>query len=117
MSDSLPDNAVFACNLTAMSPEQRQRHQGLVQDLFHSYQEGRELPDGYGWRWDQTKFMLAAEFITLERLCCPFFDFALSLESGSGSLWLRITGREGVKAFVLAEFSAVLAPGSHDAPA
>jgi hypothetical protein len=111
MSDSLPDNAVFACNLTAMSPEQRQRHEGVVRELFQSPQEVRELPDGYGWRWDKAKMMLAAEFITLERLCCPFFDFALSIESGSDSLRLRITGREGVKEFIRAEFGDVLAPG------
>lgn len=50
----------------------------------------------------------AAEFIVLERLCCPFFDFALSLGAGSSAFQLAVTGSDGIKPFTQAEFSSVL---------
>jgi len=46
---------------------------------------------------------MAAEFITLERLCCPFLTLALEVERERGPLWLKLTGREGVKPFLRAE--------------
>jgi hypothetical protein len=47
----------------------------------------------------------AAEFISLERLCCPFFNFVLEVEPESGPLWLKMTGQDGVKQFLQAEFN------------
>ncbi|MGI9167336.1 MAG: hypothetical protein ACR2G5_13325 [Pyrinomonadaceae bacterium] len=44
-----------------------------------------------------------AEFIALERLCCPFFGFAVEVEREGGAVWLILTGREGVKPFIIAE--------------
>ena len=45
-------------------------------------------------------FIALAEFITLERTCCPFFQFGLEVELGADSAWLQITGPEGVKPFL-----------------
>jgi hypothetical protein len=53
-------------------------------------------------------FLKTVEFISLERLCCPFLGFALEVEPESGPVWLRLTGREGVKAFVREEVSDLL---------
>ncbi len=41
--------------------------------------------------------LAVAEFITLERLCCPFFEFGFEVERDGGPLWLRITGGEDAK--------------------
>jgi hypothetical protein len=38
-----------------------------------------------------------------ERACCPFFDIDMRLEREGGSLWLGLTGREGVKQFIQAD--------------
>jgi hypothetical protein len=46
---------------------------------------------------------MAAEFMTLERLCCPFLTLTLEVERERGPLWLTLTGREGVKPFLQAE--------------
>ena len=45
-----------------------------------------------------------ADFVTLERLCCPCFTLAVTLARDGGPLSLAITGREGVKPFIRAEF-------------
>ena len=48
--------------------------------------------------------MTAAEWVSFERKCCPFFAFTLEQPKDLGPLWLRITGSEGVKAFIEEEF-------------
>ena len=51
---------------------------------------------------------MAAEFIALERLCCPFLNFGLEIKAEGGPVWLRLSGREGVKAFIREEISGLL---------
>ena len=36
-------------------------------------------------------------------VCCPFFGFGLEIEREGGSVWLSLTGREGVEPFIMAE--------------
>jgi len=93
--------------MSALTPGQRARYRELAEELRPSVMEFRELPDGYAARLPSTASMVlrAAEFIALERLCCPFFTLAVEAEADGGPLWMKITGREGVKAFIRAEFS------------
>lgn len=103
---TMTDATAIACDLRAIDAAQREHHQIKTQELFAASQEVKELPDGYAFRLPaEPAFMLkAAEYISLERLCCPFFNFVLELESEGGPLWLKLTGREGVKKFLQAEF-------------
>jgi len=50
----------------------------------------------------------AAEFISLEKLCCPFLAFRLDIDAEGGPVKLRLTGREGVKAFIREEIDGLL---------
>ena len=95
----------LVCDLTAMDAEQRERHRVVAQHLHGAVQEVRELSDGYAFRLpvEPSTVLLAAEFITLERLCCPFLTLVLEMEGERGPLWLKLTGREGVKPFLRAE--------------
>jgi len=95
----------IACDLSAIDATHRQRHQALWQQVYPTAQGIEELPDGYVIRFpmDRERFMALAEYITLERLCCPFFDFALELGGGSETIHLRLTGRDGVKSFLQAQ--------------
>ena len=103
----------FACDMTAIAPEQRGAHVATIEKLFRLVQSKRELPDGYAFEFpNQSDVLLtAAEFISLERLCCPFFGFRLEIEREGGSIWLSLTGRAGVKPFIIAEIGDHL-PGS-----
>jgi hypothetical protein len=95
----------FACDMTAIAPEHRSAHLATIEKLFRSVQSKRELPDGYAFELPNESDVLqtAAQFISLERLCCPFFGFGLEVEREGGSMWLSLTGREGVKPFIMAE--------------
>jgi hypothetical protein len=45
------------------------------------------------------------EWAAGERLCCPFFDIEVRMEREGGSVWLRLTGREGTKQFIRSDFT------------
>lgn len=96
----------LACNLNAIPASERAGHGALAGRLFSAVLETQELAEGYAFRLpaESTVLKQAAEFIANERLCCPFFRFELVVEPGGGPFWLRLTGAEGVKAFVAAEF-------------
>jgi len=95
----------IACNLNAFSPRQRKEHALFIRRVFRAVELVRDLPDGLAFRLP-TKMNVALEttkFIMLERLCCPFFNFTLRVESG-GATWLHLTGSKGVKQFIKPEF-------------
>jgi len=96
----------FACDMTALSSEQRARHQDLAALLQSSVATIRELPDGYdfGFPWEPATYAALAELTPLEHACCPFFNIGIRIESGSNKLCWRLTGREGIKPFIRAEF-------------
>lgn len=96
----------FVCNLAALTKEQRTRTFSLLDKMKTNIQEVKELSDGYAFQFpmEATMLMEVGEFITYERLCCPFFDFEVVVEREGGPMWLRLKGREGVKDFIKAEF-------------
>jgi hypothetical protein len=100
-----PQESPFACDMNAIEPGRRQKHLETIDALFRAVISIRELPNGYAFRLSNESDVLlrAAEFVSLERLCCPFFGFALEVEPEGGAVWLSLTGREGVKPFIMAE--------------
>jgi len=91
-------DVAFACRLDVFDVSERQRYQGLRATMKAAVEETRELPDGYAVRLtsDAGLFRQVAEWITLERRCCPFLALALDW-SASDAIWLRVTGGPGVK--------------------
>lgn len=102
----------FACDMSAFDPAERQEHLTAIREVFGAVQEICELPGGYAFRLPNSADWVrkGADFLTKERLCCPFFGFALELEPEGGALWLHLTGREGVKPFIGAEIGHALDP-------
>lgn len=92
----------FYCNLKALTPEERVRQHELAQAIAGAKLETKELADGYAFRLQAEKVSVTdlAEWVTVERKCCPFFDFEISLGRDNGALWLKLRGAEGVKVFM-----------------
>ena len=107
MSDK--NQSPLACDMTAIPAEQRPVHLAKSRELFLQIQETRELPNGYEFRFADESDVLRrlAEFVSLEKLCCPFLRFEIEVEAESGPVWLRLTGREGVKEFIREEISGL----------
>jgi hypothetical protein len=95
----------LACDLAALSDEERREHLAVAEEMFTAVQDVKELPGGYGFRLPATPEMLeaVAAFIPRERKCCPFYDFTVKVEREGGPMWLELSGREGVKEFVRME--------------
>ena len=90
----------LACDFGAMDDGQRERYRALRRLLGEDFLEVRELADGYAFRHSPGADVLVAlaEYVSLERLCCPFFDFAIEVGRGvEGEVWLKMTGPEGAK--------------------
>ncbi|HEY2360892.1 MAG TPA: hypothetical protein VGK36_07250 [Candidatus Angelobacter sp.] len=96
----------FACDMTALSSEQRTCHYELTVLLQSSLTVIHELLDGYGFEfpWSLDTYKALTEITPLEHACCPFFDISIRIESESNKLFWRLAGREGIKPFIRAEF-------------
>jgi hypothetical protein len=88
-----------ACNWSALTAVQQQRQRALYRQLRADVEVVMELEGGYDFRHSpDTKVLLAiAEFVANERLCCPFFEFGITVERAGGPVWLRMTGGEEAK--------------------
>jgi len=94
----------IACNLAALTPDQRHQHAALAAQLAEVIAAVEELPDGYAFRYqtDESTWATVTTWIEWERRCCPFLTFTLE-RAGDGPVWLRLTGASGVKDFLAAQ--------------
>jgi hypothetical protein len=95
----------FACNMSALSPEQRERHGRLERLLRSALAAAHELSNGYDFEFPshQEVYKALTEITPLEHGCCPFFTIAIRLEQEK--LFWQLTGREGAKQFIRMEFA------------
>jgi hypothetical protein len=107
MSKQDSDPIAFACDLTALDAQERQRYERVREQLQRSVEKVREVDNGYVFLHsaDVSTLLMLAEFIRLESRCYPFLCFALKAVSLYGPAWLTVTGPEGVKEFLRAELS------------
>jgi hypothetical protein len=108
MAISIAQNTVspLACNLKAFTPEERADWRKRIDQVMGSVTSVADLTDGYTFRIDakKTSYVEVAKWVELERRCCPFFDFDLKLRGEDGTVSLNLTGRDGVKQFIAADF-------------
>src|SRR6266478_3996313 len=95
----------FYCNIKALDPAERARHKQLTDKLMALRRETVESEKGYEFQYSPKEISLSelAEWVVAEGKCCPFFDFHIDLEREGALLCLRLTGAEGIKAFIRAE--------------
>ena len=97
---------VIACNLEALDTAARSRYKDLVKRLRDAILDRSELPNGYAFRLEGIAITLpeVAEWMSMERLCCPFLSFQLSASGDQMDWQLKLTGPKGVKPLLQAEF-------------
>lgn len=99
MSETQP---VLACDLGALSGEERTRRSSAAARVSTHFREVRETSDGYTARLDADPQLVqdTLDWLLLERRCCPFLRLELQFEPGAGPVWLRFGGGPGVKEFL-----------------
>jgi hypothetical protein len=97
----MPENTqTLACDLAALPPGSRKRLKELSEELFRSVDELREMPEGFDLGFSEGSTLTIekiAEFIALDRLCCPFIRHGLIHEPYERGVWLHLSGAAGVK--------------------
>jgi hypothetical protein len=96
----------IACDLNALTPEERDRRQIVLAAVARTITGQTELVNGFELSFDAVSLDFAAlgEWIALERRCCPFLHFRLDIEP-AGKSTLALTGGRGVKEFLRTEIS------------
>jgi hypothetical protein len=99
----------FYCNIKALTPTERAHHKQLTDKLTAMRKEVVEIERGYEFQYSPSDISLTelSEWVAAESKCCPFFDFHIDLERQGSLLCLRLTGEEGIKPFILAEFQVL----------
>lgn len=98
----------FFCNLKALTAAERAEHRAVTARVLAGITSIRELPAGYAFELSPSITIKdLATWVDFERRCCPFFDVQLTWPREHGAVTLQLTGREGVKTFMQAEFASL----------
>ncbi len=91
--------SAVVCNPSAFTPMERQRYDVLRAQVQGAMGQVDELDRGFALRFAMESAVLSAvaEWVVLERRCCPFLDFVLEIRAEHGFAQLTITGPEGTK--------------------
>jgi hypothetical protein len=78
------------------------RREDLLGGLVRRAQERIDLPNGYRVRFSPNDEVLRtiAEVIDVERQCCRFLRFQLTVEPDQEAIWLEFTGPPGTREFL-----------------
>src|SRR4028118_294223 len=101
------DNCAVACQL----PDEafKERKATIASTIVSKAILAEEIENGYQFSFSYSEQMLIelAEFINVERQCCPFINFHLVLSNNSNNIVLLLTGAEGTSEFIKYELEMV----------
>ena len=90
-----------------MPAELQERRRGLLAKVRAAVSEVTELENGFSYRFPVAGEVLVevTNLIQLERQCCPFLTFKLTIEAGADAALLELTGPSGTKEFLAETFN------------
>jgi hypothetical protein len=89
--------------MCTLGPAARQaRREGVFADLLRRAEDHQEISDGHRLRFASggDTLVVLARAIDLERQCCRFLTFRVTVEADDGPVWLDLTGPPGTREFV-----------------
>ena len=100
----------LACNMDVFTPVQRESHIQVTTELIEVVQSIKAVENGYMLTFpNETEYISKiAEFISNERLCCPFLEFNLHILSNYEPVSLSLTGPVGTQEFLRLEFGGAI---------
>ena len=99
----------IACTLT--DAEMRERRRTILYAVQNAALNVSSLPLGYAYRFAPTSEVLArlAHLVDLERQCCPFLAFEITVAADNQAICLEVTGPPEAKPMI-ADFFGSFAP-------
>ena len=99
----------LVCNMNVFTSSERDEHLKNTARLAQSIQNVQEIEQGYELVFPAESEILSmiADFISKERLCCPFLDFTVRVPSNTTRVKLSISGPEGTPEFLRNELEGV----------
>src|SRR5688572_16347964 len=93
-------NLPIVCTLGSAAVKARREE--LLGGFVQRAVERIDLPAGYRMRFEPTDDILAtiAKVVDIERQCCRFLTFQLTIEPDGGPIWLEFTGPPGTREFL-----------------
>ena len=100
----------LVCNMGVFTPTQRESHLQKTTELIQSVQRVQEVENGYEFKFaNESRLILqVAEFISNERLCCPFLNFSLHIAPKRKPISLSLNGPIGTREFLRAELNGAI---------
>ncbi|MCC2684481.1 MAG: hypothetical protein K0R75_1380 [Paenibacillaceae bacterium] len=97
-----------ACRHTVFSKKQRVEYKSIWGKLEARRLGVAELENGYQHQFpgDSETLRLVNEWVSMERICCPFFTFTIIASNEAEPLLLQLTGNEEVKAFLQSDIQS-----------
>ena len=103
----MTSNSALVCNMNVFTSEQHDSHIENTTQLMQAVQQIQEIENGYQFTFSGETELITkiAEFISKERLCCPFLNFTLRVNSSMEPVSLSLAGPKGTQEFLRLEFS------------
>jgi hypothetical protein len=102
------DSRPIACDMSALSPDERRRYDGLRSRVTAAVKEVVATESSFHLRLDESvSAPEVAEWMALEHRCCPFLNIAIALKSDR-SMWVELGGSPRIKKFLREEFGPIL---------
>jgi len=102
----LPVERPIACDMTALSADERRRYDVLRPRVLEALEHADETVSGFRLRiGGAVSIHDVAEWLEMEHRCCAFLDILLALK-GDGTRWIEMGGSPAIKTFLKEEFRA-----------
>lgn len=111
MGSAVPSGAApLSCDLSALTRAERAAHQKYTRVLVEKALEQQPLEHGRRFRFASAQLVTIAQWVALERRCCPFFAFQIEVEPEAKGVTLSVTGPDGAVEFLEAEWEGDACP-------
>ena len=96
----MPNLLPIACTLGPAAL--KARREDLLGSLIRRADERSDIPNGYRVRFPPAEDILPtiAKVIDVERQCCRFLTFQVTIEQDGGPIWLEFSGPTGTREFL-----------------
>lgn len=99
MENSSIDNQSEQLVCKLIGAEKMEKKELLKTAIFSQVKGIDELENGYNLKFEDKNDILLklTDYLMIEKECCPFFNFDLSILPNAKGISLKITGQEGAK--------------------